>query len=734
MISRIVPLCALCFLCVGIAHAADGRDVIVLVNTASSDSVAVGAYYAKLRNVPDENICRITCTTSEAISRKSFEEKIREPLRSWLVERGHAKKNPDGVLSLKVTYLVSTYGVPVKVREDYANAPLKELPRDPHRVTAAAVDSELSLIALPKHRLDGSLANPLYRNVKAKTGTVLFTARLDGPTPEIAKGLVDAAIKAETNGLAGIAYIDALGLTKGSYKLGDKWLLAVGGILKKAGFFTRVDRAAATFHADVPMPHAAFYFGWYSAAVSGPMARDEFRFAPGAIAYHLHSGSAARIRTTRIGWAGPLLDKGAAVTMGAVFEPYLDGTVDTGEFTRLLLAGNTFAESAHRATPKTSWMMTFIGDPLYAPFRAGRRGTAMAGDRFWGDVREAVLATEKGDIARVMAVCAKHGAEPIFVELAALAQSRAGRADDARKLWLKLAGLVEDDYSAVLAHGRVGDSFAASAKPKLAMEAYIRGAAARPRSPHALPLYRDGLRLARSLQESKQEARLWTALADHFPARPIGRFAAGELWTRGLRKRCPQPKLPVKLVAKAPAIDGRPGDPAWKNAAGIDAFLHHGGPQVVVPKIRVRIVRDAAALYLLAEMKSGAGTAGPAAHDESFEMMLSPARDAVSAVSIAIPRRGRAVTSLKGITWRRREQMVKSGRHMRSIGWLIEMKIPFAALGPNPPAADSIWAANFVERNSVPQFPFQIIPSFRSWAECDDDPLAADCGGYLIFK
>ncbi len=732
MISRIIPLCALCFLCAGIARAADGRDVVILVNTASPHSVEIGAHYAKLRNVPDKNICRIACTTSEAISRKSFDEKIRGPLRSWLVEKGLAEKNPDGVLSLKVAYLVSTYGVPLKVREDYADAPLKELPRDPLRVTAAAVDSELSLLALPKHRLDGSLANPLYGNAKAKTSAVLFTARLDGPTPEIAKGLVDAAIKAEANGLDGIAYIDALGLTKGTYKLGDKWLLAVGGILKNAGFFTRVDRAAATFHADVPMPHAAFYFGWYSATVSGPMARDDFRFVPGAVAYHLHSASAARVRTTRIGWVGSLLDKGAAVTMGAVFEPYLNGTVDTGEFTRLLLAGKTFAESAHRATPKTSWMMTFIGDPLYAPFRAGRRGAAMAGGRFWRDVREAVLATEKGDIARAMAVCAKHGSEPIFVELAALAQSRAGHADAARELWLKLAGLVKDDYSAVLAHGHIGDSFVASAKPKQAMEAYIRGAAARPRSPHALPLYRNGLRLARSLKKSEQEAGLWTALADNFPSKPIGRFAAGELWARGLRKKCSQPTLPVKLVAKAPVIDGVPDDPMWKDAAGIDAFLHHGGPQVVVPKLRVRIVRDAAALYLLAEMNSGAG-GGPAAHDESFEMMLSPARDAVEAVRIAIPRRAGRTVLPKGITWRKRELLVKSGRRVRNLGWLIEMKIPFAALGPELPAADSIWAANFVERNSVPQFPFQIIPSFRSWAKCDDDPLAADCGGYLVF-
>ena len=41
---------------------------------------------------------------------------------------------------------------------------------------------------------------------------MLLTARLDGPSPAIAKRLVDDAIEAEAVGLKGKAYIDARGI------------------------------------------------------------------------------------------------------------------------------------------------------------------------------------------------------------------------------------------------------------------------------------------------------------------------------------------------------------------------------------------------------------------------------------------------------------------------------------------------------------------------------------------
>ena len=92
-------------------------------------------------------------------------------------------------------------------------------------------------------------------------------------------------------------------------------------------------------------------------------------FMPGAFAYHLHSTSAASLRTTNQHWVGPLVAKGATITMGCVFEPYLGGTPDMAVFTaRLVFYGFTFGEAAYAAQPVLSWQTTVVGDPLYRPF------------------------------------------------------------------------------------------------------------------------------------------------------------------------------------------------------------------------------------------------------------------------------------------------------------------------------------------------------------------------------
>lgn len=90
---------------------------------------------------------------------------------------------------------------------------------------------------------------------------------------------------------------------------------------------------------------------------------------PGAFAYHLHSFSAATIRSTTQNWVGPLLAKGATITMGCVEEPYLAGTPDVAVFTsRLIYQTFTFGEAAYAAQPVLSWQTTIVGDPLYRPF------------------------------------------------------------------------------------------------------------------------------------------------------------------------------------------------------------------------------------------------------------------------------------------------------------------------------------------------------------------------------
>ena len=84
---------------------------------------------------------------------------------------------------------------------------------------SASVDSELTLTMAGPYQRVRWLPNPFHikydrlpfiQDIRGKT---IMVGRLDGPTPEAAKRLVDDAVSTEKVGLKGIFYIDARGLT-----------------------------------------------------------------------------------------------------------------------------------------------------------------------------------------------------------------------------------------------------------------------------------------------------------------------------------------------------------------------------------------------------------------------------------------------------------------------------------------------------------------------------------------
>jgi uncharacterized protein (TIGR03790 family) len=276
----------------------------------------------------------------------------------------------------KIRYAVLCYGVPVRISHDpsYQDGASAKL-RPEMRRNEAAVDSELALLPLINEKvpLDGPLRNTLYAATNEAmlhpTNGLLLVTRLDGPTPEIARGLVDKALQGEADGLWGRTYFDLRNTTDPAYKTGDDWIRNSAEVCRRLGFETVVDENPGTFPASFPMSQIAFYLGWYDSNVSGPFTRPNVEFMPGAFAYHLHSYSAHPLRSATQAWAGPLLAKGATITMGCVEEPYLSGTPDLTVFTaRLFYYGMSFGEAAYACQSVLSWQTTVVGDPLYRPF------------------------------------------------------------------------------------------------------------------------------------------------------------------------------------------------------------------------------------------------------------------------------------------------------------------------------------------------------------------------------
>jgi uncharacterized protein (TIGR03790 family) len=367
-------------------RADDGGSVVLVYNSSMPASKAVADHYAAKRQVPPEQIFAFDLPQVETISRDDFESKFQQPLwkemraRKLLTYRddataiGEAPKS--NVTEAKVRYLVLCYGVPVKIlpdpgrKEEAAEKLQPELRRN-----EAAVENELALLPMLDHKLplSGPLNNPVAlatnRASIGPTNGVLLVSRLDGPTPEIAKGLVDKAIEAENNGLWGTAYFDTRNITNTVMAQGDNMLKAAAELARLYGFEVVNETSNRTYPPSTPLSDIAFYMGWYDQSVSGPFTNGMAQFRPGAFAYHLHSFSSRTLRVTDVWWTGPLLAAGATATMGCTEEPYLQTTPQMNAFFwRFVQLGFTFGEAAYACQPSLSWQIAVIGDPLYRPF------------------------------------------------------------------------------------------------------------------------------------------------------------------------------------------------------------------------------------------------------------------------------------------------------------------------------------------------------------------------------
>jgi uncharacterized protein (TIGR03790 family) len=415
------------------AVALEPKEVFLLVNKNLPASKEVAEHYCEKRGVPVANIIFLDVSTSEDISREDYKNKIVVPVREALKEK---KDQAKVLLSIYGVPLRVGGGVPndeerekakrlepaIKERkEDFdslkkqvdlmevaatktSNEEVKKWFEDNkktlmqkqselgrlmqaqmnllHVESVACVDSELMLLWWDNYPLARWQINLLYWQVpeKARQGKppIVMTCRLDGPTVEIVKGLVDQAVEVEKKGLAGKVYVDARGLRydpKGGDHTGytgyDESMREMAALLEKQGKMTVVlDDDPALFKPG-SCPECALYCGWYSNGIFV----DCCRFVKGAVAWHLASSEAISLRQPEAKyWCKNLLDKGVAATLGPVAEPYTIGFPKPEEFFGFLATGKyTLVETYARTELFCSWMTVLVGDPLYNPFAKNPR-------------------------------------------------------------------------------------------------------------------------------------------------------------------------------------------------------------------------------------------------------------------------------------------------------------------------------------------------------------------------
>ncbi len=372
-----IKLFVLFFLVVGkccflpsFAGAIPPKEVLVIANKRVEESVALAKYYLKRRNIPEENLLVLVTSEKEEIDRTEYERWIRQPVAEKL-ERLNKEKKSRG--ELKISTIVTIYGLPLKIRADLSEGGKGKLKQ---KTTRAAVDSELALVLVDDYPLSGWIANPYFLpNINKKTelskNDVLLVSRLDAPSPQIVRRMIDDGLIVEKTGLKGVGYFDARGIAddeksarlRGGYGRYDYSLLRAARVVEEK-MAVVVDKDSALFPLH-SCPEAALYCGWYSLGHY----IDSLGWKKGAVGYHIASAECASLHQQGAPyWCPQMLAGGVAATLGPVYEPYVEGFPLPELFFAMLVEGMSLGEAWLVSLPFISWQMVLLGDPLYQPF------------------------------------------------------------------------------------------------------------------------------------------------------------------------------------------------------------------------------------------------------------------------------------------------------------------------------------------------------------------------------
>ena len=421
--------------------AEDAAATVVIYNATDPASKGLADFYCSARSIDPSHEIALVTTNAEEISRNDYDVTIANPIRQEFVSRGYWNVTRDMMnrpvlISSSIRYAAVIRGIPLKIKEcaDYPGD-AKIQPAPVGFVNAASVDSEISVLGLFSPQISGVLNNPVCNNASRTVfnpqvpASLLFVGRLDAPSVDAVKAMIENGIRAEKEGLWGWGYIDLRSITDAGYIQGDNWIRGAGTAMRRYGIPVITDDLPDTIQSGFPVTDAAAYFGWYSENIDGPFADAFFQFVPGAVAAHLHSFSATTLHDPNKGWTGPLIQHGASASVGNVYEPYLAFTTDFATMESQLLAGNNLSDSYYAAQPVLSWMSILVGDPLYRPYACFAEADSTSPSKsVWTDYRRIVLSHD-GDVLKSaidLYARAKQGGQSLYLEALGAAQMDAG--------------------------------------------------------------------------------------------------------------------------------------------------------------------------------------------------------------------------------------------------------------------------------------------------------------------
>jgi uncharacterized protein (TIGR03790 family) len=258
------------------------------------------------RGIPKDHLLELWVADAEECGREDYERKIAHQVRKVLTET-----NRKG----RIRCLLTMYGLPLKVapplvsqgekreikelakKRDVLEERLEDIGGDEKERTGeglkrveeqiallkktdqgASLDSELALVLLEDYSLTKWVRNPFFagffdRELMAMRDKVLMVSRLDGPSEETVRRIIDDSISAEKTGLQGKAYFDARwpvpkeeggGKKAFGYTFYDRSIHRAAELVKESGRMAVVLNDTPALFQPGECADAALYCGWYS--------------------------------------------------------------------------------------------------------------------------------------------------------------------------------------------------------------------------------------------------------------------------------------------------------------------------------------------------------------------------------------------------------------------------------------------------------------------------------------
>ncbi|CAN5728933.1 hypothetical protein BH11ARM2_BH11ARM2_30930 [soil metagenome] len=321
---------------------------LVVVNSLSKDSLTVGSYYAKRRGIPIANIVIVEVPDEEEIPRDVYKAKIEN-------------KVMDATLAKDIDYIVTTKGVPIRLKE-----------------SGMSVDAFLTTMDTDIMPLSSLKAEDIRKNINPYFGQkeafshdrshLYLTCRIDGYTVDDCKKLVDNSIAAKPS--TGPFLLDEADNRRGEgFGELQRTMPKAADLLKARGLKVQLDTGKDFIAPDEPL---AGYCSWGSN--DNAYKRDlyqKLRFQPGAIAETFVSTSGRTFRPTTGGQSliADLIAQGVTGVKGYVSEPYVFALCRPEILFDRYVNGGNLAESFYAASPIVKWKDVVIGDPLCRPYK-----------------------------------------------------------------------------------------------------------------------------------------------------------------------------------------------------------------------------------------------------------------------------------------------------------------------------------------------------------------------------